>query len=632
MKKQFILVGTLLLISTFAFAQEKETAIEEVTIANKTSQQLYETGKNVILLTQKDLEKYKGQNLNDILQQVSGFQITGNFNGNQEPKSPKIRGGKLANFLVLVDGVPMKDVTGNDYNAMDLRLIAAENVESIEVLNGASSVLYGSNATVSVINIKTKKSSTKKLQGEIGARGGSFGTYAQNAGVRGNISGFTYQVSGFNEKSNGLSSALGEDFDKDGFEKQNILANVGYHNERFSVNLNSGWNHNLFSYDNGAFTDGKKRGEDQQFYLGGNVGYNYKNGALVANIRHSTNERALKDFDGQAFYDQYLYKGDNFFGEIYNTYNFGELLKLTGGFQYEKQSMSYSEKPWNSPTLQEVLDFDNTNVYFADVFVNANFKYKKFRLDAGGRLVNHSKFKSHFVYSINPYFLQELNGLYLKAGYSFATAFIAPTLYQNFGDIYTLPNPDLKPETNESHEIDLSFGNKERTFVINASLFQRNERDIFVYQLNPNFTGMFVNEAKNKAKGFEFGADYTINKYLKVGGNYSFVEKDNQATMLRQPKHRVNSYVEISPLRFTRLVLSHQYVDKRSDVFYDSNFIRQDVVVGSFNLFNLNVNQKITNALEAYVNIGNLFNTSYVDVVGYTTKPRFYTVGLGYKF
>ena len=33
---------------------------------------------------------------------------------------------------------------------------ASENIESIEILNGASSVLYGSNATVSVINIKTK--------------------------------------------------------------------------------------------------------------------------------------------------------------------------------------------------------------------------------------------------------------------------------------------------------------------------------------------------------------------------------------------------------------------------------------------------------------------------------------------
>ena len=146
-------------ISQFSAQEKEEKLIPEVSIAAKAKQQLHKTGKNVQLLTSKDLEKFKGQNAAEILNQVSGYQITGNFNNGPEPKSLKIRGGKLANVLILVDGIPLKDVTGNDYNATDLRLFASENIESIEILNGASSVLYGSNATVSVINIKTKKSS-----------------------------------------------------------------------------------------------------------------------------------------------------------------------------------------------------------------------------------------------------------------------------------------------------------------------------------------------------------------------------------------------------------------------------------------------------------------------------------------
>ena len=130
-------------------AQEKEGMIPEITIAAKSPQQLHKTGKNVQLISSKDLEKYKGQNAAEILNQVSGFQITGTFNNASEPKSLKIRGGSMANVLILVDGIPLKDVTGNDYNATDLRLFSAENIESIEILNGASSVLYGSNATVS---------------------------------------------------------------------------------------------------------------------------------------------------------------------------------------------------------------------------------------------------------------------------------------------------------------------------------------------------------------------------------------------------------------------------------------------------------------------------------------------------
>src|SRR5690606_15183252 len=114
-----------------------------------------------------------------------GFHIVGDFNNSQEPKALKIRGGKSSNVLILLDGIPLKDVTGNDYNVSDLRLMSLENVESIEILNGASSVLYGSNATVSVINIKTNQSATKKVEVLVGARAGSFSTYAQNALVKG---------------------------------------------------------------------------------------------------------------------------------------------------------------------------------------------------------------------------------------------------------------------------------------------------------------------------------------------------------------------------------------------------------------------------------------------------------------
>lgn len=630
MRKHIILVA-LLSAGFGAYAQEKTTDIQEVTIANKTEQQLHETGKNITLITAKDLEKFQGQNLSEILQQVSGFQITSNFNNPQEPKTMRIRGGNAANVLVLIDSVPLKDVTGANYNAMDLRLLASENIQSIEILNGASSVLYGSNATVSVINVKTKKNANRLFQGEVGVRGGSFDTYAQNLGIRGSKNGFFYQLNGLNESSIGLSSAEGKNFDKDGFEKQNIRANVGYENEKFTVQLNSEWHHHLFSYDAGAFTDGKNRGDDQQFYVGGNASFHYKNGKLTANLRHSTNERVIKGFDGAAFIDNYVYKGDNFFGEIFNTYQFTEWAKLTGGFQYEKQSMAYSELPWGGTAMQEVLKFDDTNIYFADVFLNANFKYKNFRLDAGARMVNHSKFKDHFVYNINPYYLYEFDHHYFKIGYSYATAFIAPTLYQNFGDIYTAPNFDLKPETNESHEVDLSFGNIDHTLVINATLFQRNEKEAFAYGFNGT-QGTYINAGNNKVKGFETGFDYAMTPYLKVGGNYTFVEKDNAATMLRQPKHRVNSYIEAKPFSSTRLTLSHQFVSDRKDVYYDNSYVIHNVNLKDFNLFNVNINQKINHKLDAYLNIGNLFDKSYTDVVGYTTRPRFYNVGLNYKF
>ncbi len=632
-----ILVGAMLVTGTTIFAQQQETQIEEVTVASKIPQQLYKTGKNVKLFTQKDLENFKGQSLNDVLDQVAGFQITGNFNNQTEPKSMKIRGGKSANVLVLLDGIPLKDVTGNDYTVADLRLIALENIESIEILNGASSVLYGSNATVSVINIKTKQSAQKEVEGILSARGGSFNTFAQNATVKGKIKKFNYQVNGFNEKSQGISSAEGDDsFDKDGWEKQNISANAGYTDEKFNVNISGGWNHQLYKYDEGAFTDGQYRGNDKQFFTGLNAGFKYNKGQVVLNSRYSGNERIGQSFYSDVYNDQFSYKGKNLFTELYNFYKVNDFFNFTVGVQYENQKMGYSSLPWGGTSLEEVMNEDNTKLSNFDAFAKINLNYKGINLDAGTRMTDNSKFGNHWVYSINPYYYKETEKIFFKVGASYSTAFIAPTLYQNYGSLpYILPNPDLKPETNESLEFDFNIGNKNKTLVFNASVFQRQEKDVFAYQTVDfvTYAGQYLNVDTNKVKGFEIGFDYEVNKYVGFGGNFSFVEKDKEATMLRQPKQRVNSYVKINPFKTTHIYLTHQFIGKRTDAYYDSTtFSTVNVVNKDFNLFNLNVNQTINKNINISANIGNLFNTSYVDVIGYKTKPRNYTLGVSYQF
>lgn len=635
MNKKLILVGAMLVVSTTIFAQQEST-IEEVTIASKTKQQLYKTGKNVKLISQEDLQKYKGQNVNDVLDQVTGIQITGNFNNAQEPKSMKIRGGKSANVLVLIDGVPLKDVTGNDYNAADLRLLALENVESIEILNGASSVLYGSNATVSVINIKTKFSSVEKIQGTLGARVGSYDTFAQNLGLRGKLNQFNYQISGFNEKSNGLSSASGENFEKDGFEKQNVNANIGFATDHLSINLNGGWNHHLFDYDESAFTDGKYRGEDQQSYAGANANYKYNKGEITFNTRFSGIERLGQNFVSDHYQDQFSYSGRTFFSELFNHYTISDRFSFIVGLQYETQKLGAKSLPWGGTSMQDDMIMDDTKLNNLDVFATVNVNYEGFNLDLGARMTDHSKFGNHLVYNINPFYLRELENTYFKVGYSFATAFIAPTLYQNYGSLpYTLPNFDLKPELNSSHEIDFSFGKKDRSLNVTASIFLRQEKEAFAYETVDfvTYAGQFKNVGDNKVKGFEIAADYQFNEMFKLGGNFSFVEKEKDATMLRQPKQRVNSYIEVLPFAKTRINLSHQFVSKRTDAYYDSaTFSNENVDLESFNLFNLNINQNIIKNIDAYVNIGNLFNTSYVDVIGFNTKGRNYTVGVNYQF
>ena len=630
MKKNLVFAGLLFVTGVSQMtAQEKEGNIPEVTIAAKSNQQLHKTGKNVQLITTKDLEKYKGQNLSEVLSQVSGFQITGNFNNNTEPKSLKIRGGKMANVLVLVDGIPLKDVTGNDYNAVDLRLFAAENIESIEILNGVSSVLYGSNATVSVINIKTKKNSQKNIEGRIGARIGSFGTFSQNALVNGKIEKFNYQITGSNEKSDGISSAEGPDsFDKDGYEKQNITTQFGVQLGKLNLNFNGGYQHHLYDFDNGAFSDGTYRGNDKQLFAGGNLSFKYNKGNITYNSRFSQNKKELQIPVNSSYETQLNYKGKNFFNEIYNQYSFSDNINFILGISNEVQSLGSDKLPWN---LEEVK-FNDTKISNTDIYTNFNTKFlENFHLDFGGRLTNNSEFKNHFIYSINPYYLKEFESTYYKIGFSYSTAFIAPTLYQVYGfsSAGTLPNANLKPEKNASQEIDFSFGKKDQSLVINISFYQRKEKDIISWLDLGNWTNKYQNIDENTSKGFEFVIKYKINEIINFGGNFSFNENENQEMTLRQPKQRINSFVELLPLKGSKINLSYTYTSARKDRY---SFPYIYVNNKSFNLFNLNINQKFGKNVEAFVNVSNLFNTSYVDVIGFKTKPRAYTLGIDYKF
>ena len=615
-------------ISQLSAQEKEEKLIPEVTIAAKAKQQLHKTGKNVQLLTSKDLEKFKGQNAAEILNQVSGYQITGNFNNGPEPKSLKIRGGKLANVLILVDGIPLKDVTGNDYNATDLRLFASENIESIEILNGASSVLYGSNATVSVINIKTKKSSQQALEGRIGARIGSFETFGQNLSAQGKINQWNYQFSGSNEKSDGISAALGENFDKDGFEKQNANATVGYSTQNFNVNVNAGYQHHYYDFDNGAFEDGKYKGNDTQKFSGLNAQYSYEKGNITFNSRISQNKKELQIPVNSSYETQLNYKGKNFFNEIYNQYSFSDNINFILGISNEVQSLGSDKLPWNF----EEVKFNDTNISNTDIYTNFNTKFlENFHLDFGGRLTNNSEFKNHFIYSINPYYLKEFESTYYKIGFSYSTAFIAPTLYQVYGfsSAGTLPNANLKPEKNASQEIDFSFGKKDQSLVINISFYQRKEKDIISWLDLGNWTNKYQNIDENTSKGFEFVIKYKINEIINFGGNFSFNENENQEMTLRQPKQRINSFVELLPLKGSKINLSYTYTSARKDRY---SFPYIYVNNKSFNLFNLNINQKFGKNVEAFVNVNNLFNTSYTDVIGYTTKPRNITLGVEYKF
>ena len=131
---------------------EDVNQLEEMVIsASKYEQKLGDVSVSMSIIKPELIENKATRDAESIIQQVPGVQI----NENQA----SIRGGSGWSYgagsrvLVMVDGMPM---LAGDANDIKWSAIPLENISQIEVLKGASSVLYGSSALNGVINIRTK--------------------------------------------------------------------------------------------------------------------------------------------------------------------------------------------------------------------------------------------------------------------------------------------------------------------------------------------------------------------------------------------------------------------------------------------------------------------------------------------
>jgi vitamin B12 transporter len=126
-----------------------------------------------------------------------------------------IRGGESDFNKILVDGIPVNNIGG----AFDFAQLSNNGVDNVEVLRGANSVLYGSDALSGVVNITTARGTTLVPEVKYSVDGGNFRTLHQDVSLGGSVHGFDY----FSEFSR--------------FDTQGSLPNNYFHNATVSANV-----------------------------------------------------------------------------------------------------------------------------------------------------------------------------------------------------------------------------------------------------------------------------------------------------------------------------------------------------------------------------------------------------------
>lgn len=143
------------------------TQAEEVTAASRTTEGVEDAPSSVSIISQRELRALRYPTISEALRGLPGVYAW----NDRSYQAVGFRGlGRLGGYgnrvLVLVDGHPLNDDwLGSSYVGYDAR-VGLEDVERIEVVRGPGSVLYGTNAFSGVVNLVTRKPTTRG--GEVG--------------------------------------------------------------------------------------------------------------------------------------------------------------------------------------------------------------------------------------------------------------------------------------------------------------------------------------------------------------------------------------------------------------------------------------------------------------------------------
>lgn len=644
MNKKIVFANVLALASLCAFAQEENSvkSLEEVVISDSKFPLAKEkSGKVIVKITAEDLKKNAGQSVASILSTIAGVEINGNHSVAGKNQEYYIRGGRSRQTLIMIDGIPVTDASGISLQ-YDLRLISVDQVESIEIMKGASSTLYGSGAATGVINIQLKKSSTKAIAGNAFFNVGSQDTatkennyapndYMQGFSVNGTLNKVKYVASLNHNNTTGMSEAKGDNFEPDGADKLNALVRFGVAASKkmdldFFTNYDRLQNDFDGSYDGVNSADrSQNTASTEQFRFGFSPKVKYNKGEFVIHTAFNTVERGYSILDTYSnTVNDSKYKSRSATADAFNKYTISERLFVVVGGQFQFHEMNSKSKYESIP---------NTTAKFSTIDPYATIVYNSklgFNINTGARYNMHNVYGNHLVYNFNPSYVFKKVPLKLLASYS--TAYITPSLYQLYSPYGNL---DLTPEENSTLEAGFETDLGSKKLLINAVAFQREETNTFEFFTDTTtWESKYINiDGTNVAKGVESMISYVFNAAWKISGNYTFTQTEEKLNRLL-PKHKANVSLDVKATSKTLVTLAYQFVDKRKDAFYDAaNFVVAPVQLKAYKLVNLNVRQELLkDKLQFFASATNLFNEDFVEVFGYNTKGRNFKIGLNFIF
>lgn len=604
-----------------------------VVSATKTPVSLRQVTSAVEVLTEQDFTRRKVKTLLEVLRLSPGVAAFQN-GGPGGVANVRIRGGNASQTLVLIDGAIVNSATTG---AFDFANLTVDNVEKVEIVRGAQSTLWGSDAMGGVINVTTKRG-----RGPLKAGGffeyGSFNTLREGGHISGGKGPVDFSMTLSRWDATGISQInyrRGAS-ERDAYRNWQASSRVGValpSDGRLDVSFRW-WNSSL-NIDNsfGPSDVIKARNDSEQFIFSGTYRQPLTDWWTHV-VTLSRSQEALLNVPG--IRQRNLTTGTSGvpFGvpntihvlanriESQHDFRLNQYVTLTMGYQFREQTGKNDGD--FSPFSEKIV---SSHAGFSQVQLSL---FDRFFATAGVRHDGYHTFGDATTYRVTGgYLVKETN---TKLRGSYATGFRSPTVIDLFWPNYG--NPDVQPEKSRSFDVGVDQTLFADGVKVSGGYFWNRYRDLIgpirgeICETLSTFGSCAGNVGSAKSQGWEVGIDLVLArdqpwmKRLELKGHYTMTLTRNLVTgtrLARWPVDQASLSVRYQPIDPLSMTLDFRFVGSQNDKGTDQNDTQR---LGSFDVLNLAVTYDVSERIEAYVRVDNLLDEEYEEILLFGTPGR----------
>jgi len=623
---------------------------EVVVVANRSPEPLSKVGNSVTVIDEAAIQASQLPVMSDLLAQTPGLTVT-RAGGVGQPTSVFIRGADSAQTVVVIDGVQLNDPS-TTAGGFDFENLLTSDVSRVEILRGAQSTLYGSQAIGGVVNIVTGEPTTP-LGGGITAEGGSHDTGYVTGHIGGKDDALLWRLSGEWYGTSGIPA-----FDERFGGTRLCASQIGGGSGQLKYDLTPDLEFDLRGYYTQARTDFDGYDTPPTFTFGNDDEYGkttqllgYAGLTLRSPDRGFTNRLAYqytytdtRDYDPDAPANLASPSTETFYGvgrnereEYQGTWEMTPRDQLVFGAQHERSTIDTDTPAFDYTGPMPLENYATIDSGYAQLQAEI---VSGLTLTGGERYDRHNLYGGHTTGAVAAAWVLGDGHTILRS--SFSQGFKAPSLYQlysNYG------NKALQPEAGESW--DAGIERHTGSLLLSGTYFQRSSRDLIQFYdcpspptaancLNPTSGGYYANIARTTAHGVELQAAFNPLEQIALAANYTLTDTEDKSPgsptygeeLIRRPRNAANASLTYrGSLPFTASIAA-----RYAGPSYDTAPTGAYVKLGGYVLTDVRISYALRDRLELYARVENIADKHYETVYEYGTLGRSAYAGARARF